>query len=140
VNNPTDIHGSDQTDAPTSPEPGGPELTGPGSASAEADTTGPDPARTVPAGLAVAVSGSPAIADPPTSLTEVITRITAWLVGIAAGLATLFLTYGAVRYLSAGGDPGSVEKAKTALRSAALGYGLALLAPLVVTVLNTFVS
>jgi hypothetical protein len=94
----------------------------------------------VVAGVAVAVWAGPAFADPPTSLTEVITRITAWLVGIAAGLATLFLTYGAVRYLSAGGDPGSVEKAKTALRSAALGYGLALLAPLVVTVLNTFVS
>jgi hypothetical protein len=92
------------------------------------------------AGLAVAVSAGPAFADPPKSLNEVISRITAWLVGIAAGLATLFLTYGAVRYLSAGGDPGSVEKAKTALRSAAIGYGLAVIAPLVVTLLQTFVS
>jgi hypothetical protein len=94
----------------------------------------------VSAGPAVAVSAGPAVAAPPTSLNEVIGRITAWLVGIAAGLATLFLTYGAVRYLSAGGDPASVEKAKTALRSAAIGYGLALVAPLVVTVLETFVS
>jgi hypothetical protein len=90
--------------------------------------------------LAVAAWAGPAFADPPKSLNEVIGRITAWLVGIAAGLATMFLTYGAVRYLSAGGDPASVEKAKTALRSAAIGYGLAVIAPLVVTVLQTFVS
>ena len=67
-------------------------------------------------------------------------RITAWLVGIAAGVATLFLTYGAIRYMAAGGDPGNAEKAKTAWRNAALGFGLALLAPLVVTILATFVS
>ncbi len=29
----------------------------------------------------------------------------------------------------AGGDPGQMEKAKTALRSAAIGYGVAALAP-----------
>ena len=67
-------------------------------------------------------------------------RITAWLVGIAASVATLFLTYGGIRYMAAGGDPGNVEKAKSAWRSAAFGYGLALLAPLVVTILATFVS
>jgi hypothetical protein len=96
----------------------------------------------VPALSAVVVlaAADPALAEPPASLNEVVGRVTAWLVGLAASLATLFLTYGAVRYLTAGGDPGSVEKAKTALRSAGIGYGLALLAPLVVTVLTTFVS
>ena len=34
--------------------------------------------------------------------------------GILAGLATLFLTLGGVRYVMAGGDPGEVERAKTA--------------------------
>jgi Type IV secretion system pilin len=92
------------------------------------------------AGLTMMASAGPALAEPPGSLNDVINRIRAWLVGIAASLATLFLTYGAVRYLSAGGDPGAVEKARTALRSAAIGYGLALLAPLAVTILKTFVS
>jgi Type IV secretion system pilin len=92
------------------------------------------------AGLTMMASAGPALAEPPGSLNDVIDRIRAWLVGIAASLATLFLTYGAVRYLSAGGDPGAVEKARTALRSAAIGYGLALLAPLAVTILKTFVS
>ena len=36
----------------------------------------------------------------------------------------------------AGGVPSQVERAKTALRSAAIGYGLAILAPVIVTVLN----
>ena len=63
-----------------------------------------------------------------------------WLVGILAGLATLYLTLGAVRYVMAGGDPGEVERAKTAFRSAGIGYALALLAPLVVQVLKQIVG
>jgi Type IV secretion system pilin len=49
----------------------------------------------------------------------------------------LFLTLGGLRYLMADGDPGEVEKAKTALRSAAIGYTLAILAPVIVTVLKS---
>ena len=71
---------------------------------------------------------------------QVIANTTAWLVGILAGVATLFLTIGGLRYLMAGGDPGEVEKAKTALRSAAIGYGLAILAPVIVTVLKSLVG
>ena len=57
---------------------------------------------------------------------------TLWIIGILAGLATLMLTVGGVRYLMADGDPAEVEKAKTALRCAAIGYGLAVLAPVIV--------
>ena len=71
---------------------------------------------------------------------QVITNITNWITGILAGLATLFLTIGGLRYLMAGGDPGEVERAKTALRSAAIGYGLAILAPVIVTVLRSLVG
>jgi hypothetical protein len=71
------------------------------------------------------------------SIGQVISNTTVWIVGILAGLATLFLTIGGVRYLMAGGDPAEVEKAKTALRSAAIGYGLAILAPVIVTVLRS---
>jgi hypothetical protein len=66
-------------------------------------------------------------ADP--TLGQVIDRLRLVLVGLLAGLATLFLTVGGVRYLFAGADPGQVEKAKGALRAAAVGYGLAALAP-----------
>ncbi len=56
------------------------------------------------------------------SIDQVVNNIRTWLVGILVGVATLFLTVGGLRYLAANGDPGEVEKAKTALRSAALGY------------------
>ena len=74
------------------------------------------------------------------SIDQVIANITKWIVGILAGLATLFLTIGGLRYLMAGGDPSEVERAKTALRSAAIGYGLAILAPVIVTVLKSLVG
>jgi Type IV secretion system pilin len=74
------------------------------------------------------------------SIDQVIANITTWITGILAGLATLFLTIGGLRYLMAGGDPSEVERAKTALRSAAIGYGLAILAPVIVTVLKSLVG
>ena len=71
------------------------------------------------------------------SINQVISNTTVWLVGILAGLATLMLTVGGVRYLMAGGDPAEVAKAKIAFRSAAVGYGLAVLAPVIVTILKS---
>ena len=71
------------------------------------------------------------------SISQVISNTTVWLVGILGGLAPLFLTIGAVRYLMAGSDPAEVAKAKTAFRSAAIGYGLAVLAPVIVTILKS---
>jgi hypothetical protein len=76
----------------------------------------------------VALLATPALAqaaDP--TLSGVIDRLRNLLVGLLAGLATLFLTVGGVRYLFAGGDPGQVEKAKITLKSAAIGYALAAL-------------
>jgi hypothetical protein len=90
--------------------------------------------------LLVLASAGPAVAAPPASLDEVIIRITTWIVRLAFGLATLFITYGGVRLLTAGGDPVAAEKGKAAIRGAALGFGLALLAPLIVGVLASFVS
>ena len=88
------------------------------------------------------VIASPAFADAggaPT-LSGVIDNLRNWIVGILAGVATLFLTIGGLRYLTAGGDPGQVEKAKTALKSAAIGYALAILAPLLVSILASIVG
>lgn len=87
--------------------------------------------------LAVPMSASPLAAD---SISQVLHNTTLWIIGILAGLATLMLTLGGVRYLMAGGDPAEVEKAKTALKSAAIGYGLAVLAPVIVTVLKSLVG
>lgn len=90
------------------------------------------------AALALLGTATPALAadDIPT----VITNIQNWLVGILAGLATLFLVIGGVRYVVSGGNPGEVEKAKSAFRSAAMGYCLAILAPVVITILKSIVG
>jgi hypothetical protein len=74
------------------------------------------------------------------SVDEVLTNIRNWLMGILAGLATVFLTIGGVRRVFGGGDPGEQEKAKEAFKAAGIGYALAALAPLVVTVLKGIVG
>lgn len=87
------------------------------------------------AGVLAAAAG-PALAAP-ASLPGLINSLRLWLTGLLAVLATLFLTIGGVRYLAAGGDPGQVERAKNSLRSAAVGYALAALAPVLVGVLRS---
>jgi hypothetical protein len=74
------------------------------------------------------------------SVDEVLTNIRNWLMGILAGLATVFLTIGGVRRVFGGGDPGEQEKSKEAFKAAGIGYGLAALAPLVVEVLKGIVG
>jgi Type IV secretion system pilin len=74
------------------------------------------------------------------SVDQVLTNVRNWVVGILALLATVFLTIGGVRYILGNGDPGEIEKAKTAFRGACVGYALAVLAPLVVTVLKGIVG
>jgi hypothetical protein len=93
------------------------------------------------AATAVIAAAEPAHAADPVilavnDLPTVINNTTAWLVGILAAVATLFLTIGGVRYVLAGGDPGEVEKAKSAFKSAVLGYALAALAPIVVQIVS----
>lgn len=90
--------------------------------------------------LLLAVTETPAAAAVSApSLNGVITNLRDWLVGILVGLATLLLTWGGIRYLTAGGDPAQIERAKSALKSAAVGYLLAALAPLIVGILQSVV-
>ena len=74
------------------------------------------------------------------SVDEVLNNIRNWIMGILAGLATVFLSIGGIRFVVGGNDPGEVEKAKSAFRSAGWGYGLAALAPLVVEILKGIVG
>ena len=87
-----------------------------------------------------ALAASPALAATPEtvlaadSISQVITNLQDWLISILAALATLFLVLGGIRYVISNGNPGEVEKAKTAFKSAAIGYCLAILAPVVITI------
>ena len=77
----------------------------------------------------------PAYADTG-DLNTVINSLRTWVAGLLAALATLFLTIGGLRYLTAGGNPRAVEQGKDAIRSALIGYALAALAPLLVDILR----
>jgi hypothetical protein len=94
--------------------------------------------------LALVASASSARADTVLaiagSVTEVLNNVRNWIMGILALLATVFLSIGGVRYVMGGGDPGEVEKAKTAFKNAGWGFGLAALAPLVVEILKGIVG
>ena len=93
-----------------------------------------------PSGVSGGVLAQEVVLAQAASVDAVLTNIRNWIMGIATGLATVFITVGAVYYMSAGGDLGRVEKAKTAFRSAAFGYALALLTPLVLSVLRDIVG
>ena len=89
---------------------------------------------------ALAATGHTVVLSAPQDLATVITSIRNWLMGILVVVATLFLTLGGVRYVMSDGDPGQVERAKSAIRAAAIGYCLAALAPVIMTVLQSVVG
>jgi len=75
-----------------------------------------------------------------TDLGTVIGNLELWLSGLLAGLATVFLIVGGARYVMASGDPIKLEKAKSAITSAALGYAFAIFAPVVITIIQQIVG
>lgn len=85
----------------------------------------PAPARAGSAGL-LAVK----------TLPEVIDGLKTWIAGILAAVATLFLMIGGLRYMTAAGDPAVVEQAKGSFKAALTGYALAVLAPVILQVLQ----
>ncbi len=95
--------------------------------------------------FAILAGASPAYAAEPqilaaNDLPTIITNITTWIVGLLIGVATLFLTIGGLRYLAAGGDPTEIEKAKSAFKSALIGYALAVLAPILLAVVQGWIG
>ncbi len=97
-------------------------------------------ARTVLIAIASATLFTSVIAAPAYAaagdLNAVIDSIRGWVASLLAALATLFLTVGGVRYLTAGGNPRAVEEGKAAIRSALIGYALAALSPMLVDILR----
>jgi hypothetical protein len=61
-------------------------------------------------------------------------------VAVLITLSVVALTYAGVRYVIAGGDITGVEKAKGAAKSAVIGLALALLAPVVVTIVKRIIG
>jgi hypothetical protein len=104
--------------------------------------------RAVPIGAAALILFAPAAAhaDPgavtvaANSLPQVVANLQDWIMGILAAVATLFLVLAGVYWATAGGDPAQVDKAKGALKNALVGYGLAVLAPVLLQVVHGIVE
>lgn len=73
-------------------------------------------------------------------IVRIIENVRGLLVGLLTVLAIVALVYAGIRYLLAGGDPTGVERAKGAAKSAMVGFGLALLAPVIITVLSRVID
>jgi hypothetical protein len=89
-----------------------------------------DSSGAVPSGVYLAANDLP----------TVIGNLQTWIMGILAAVATLFLVLAGVYYATAGGDPQQVDKAKGAFKNALIGYGLAVLAPVLLQVVKGIVG
>ncbi|WP_327039997.1 pilin [Micromonospora ureilytica] len=87
-----------------------------------------------------AATPTPTPAPTPKTINDVISAITAWIMGIIALVATMFLVIGGLRYMAAGGDPAQVEQAKGNFKSALIGYALAVLSPVILQVLQGLIG
>ena len=95
--------------------------------------------------LATVAGTGPAYAAEPQILAayplpKVIDNITHWIVGLLVSVATLFLTIGGLRRLAAGGDPTEIEKSNSAFKNALIGYALAVLAPILLAVVQGWIG
>lgn len=90
--------------------------------------------------LLAPAQGGPEAGNGTATLLTILTNIQNWVLSLLVGLATLFVTIAGARYLLAGGDPGEVEAAKRALKSAAIGYTIAALATVLVSILRGLVG
>lgn len=86
------------------------------------------------------IAAAPQPLAAPKTLPEVIDGVRLWIMGIIAAVATMFLVVGGLRYMAAGGDPAQVEQAKGNFKSALIGYALAVLSPVVLTVLQGIIG
>jgi hypothetical protein len=80
------------------------------------------------AGLVTVLAADPAVGD----IVRILDGVRNLMVGLLIGLAVAALTYAGVRYVISGGDPMSIEKAKSAAKSAIVGFAIALLAPILI--------
>jgi hypothetical protein len=107
----------------------------------------PGPSPMTPRKLALATTAvallslaAPAQALAASDLNQVISNLRVWLTGLLALLATVALIIGGIRYLFSGHDPGQIERAKGSFKAAVAGYALALLAPVLVSIVQRIVG
>ncbi len=107
--------------------------------------TGPEPF--MPRRLAIAVvialvaaMLAPEAATAATSLNHVVENLRNWISGLMVAVGICLLTVAGFRYVISSGDPGQIERAKSAFKAALCGFALAALAPAIIAVLQHIVG
>lgn len=107
----------------------------------------PDPSNFMTRKLAIATALVlvaallvPQVADAATSLNQVVENLRNWISGLMVAVGVCLLTVAGFRYVISSGDPGQIERAKSALKAALCGFALAALAPAIITVLQHIVG
>lgn len=88
-------------------------------------------------GRAYAVAVTPSAINPNSlsgvSLTDFITRVISWVLYAAGVLVVVYLIYGGILYVTAGGDAEKATKGRTAVINAIIGLVIVLLALAIVS-------
>jgi type IV secretory pathway VirB2 component (pilin) len=87
---------------------------------------------------ALVLMADPAMANTQ-GVIDVLDRLQTVIVVIAGTVVVVMLTIAGFRYLLAS-EPGETERAKSALRSAAIGFSIVFLAPILVAILKQILS
>lgn len=83
----------------------------------------------------------PQVADAAaTSLNQVVENLRNWISGLMVAVGVCLLTVAGFRYVISSGDPGQIERAKSAFKAALYGFALAALAPAIIAVLQHIVG
>jgi amino acid transporter len=75
-----------------------------------------------------------------TSIPQIFRTIINWALGIAFGIAVIFLIIGGFRYITAGGNEESVEKGKSSVINALIGIVIIVLSYVIVNVVANLVT
>jgi hypothetical protein len=70
------------------------------------------------------------------TIPEVVDGLRFWIMTILFAVATLFMVISGLQRISANGDPGQIEQSKLNFKNGLLGYALAVLAPVILQVLQ----
>jgi hypothetical protein len=74
------------------------------------------------------------------TLTQTVTTILTWLFGFAGIIAVIYLIYGGILYITAGGDAEKATKGRTALVNAIIGIVIIALAIMIVRWVSSIVN
>ncbi len=75
-----------------------------------------------------------------TPIAGLMTKVANWATGLLIALSTLFIIFAAFLYVTAGADPGNVDKAKTIIMYAVIGIVVALLSQVVAGVVKAVIG